>query len=189
MLRSVATSSPHGPAAPSTPTPHWLLPDFSQRDQEFRSFWGFRPRSRARRATQSRYSRLGLMIPNFDLSERVLGACIEVHRLLGPGLLESVYEECLCHELSIRGLSFERQMQLPIEYKGTLLAQTYRADLIVERSLLVEVKSVESLLDIHAAQVITYLRIGDLPSGLLVNFNAMTIRSGLRRLWRTPKTS
>ncbi len=161
----------------------------SQRDQEGRSFWGFERCSEEFPAIQSPDGRWGLVPPNFEISERVIGACIEVHRHLGPGLLESVYEECLCRELGIRGMRVERQKAFPIKYKGSTLEQTYRADVIVEGVLLVEVKAVEALLDVHAAQVITYLRIGDLPSGLLVNFNAVTIRSGLRRLWRTPKPS
>jgi GxxExxY protein len=160
----------------------------SQRAQEVRNFWGAR-QSQEFRAIHTARDRWGVVIPDFDLSERVIGACIEVHRLLGPGLLENVYEECLCRELALRGMRFERQKQLPIEYKGATLERAYRVDLVVEAALLVEVKSVEALLDVHAAQVITYLRMGNLPSGVLVNFNAVTIRGNLRRLWRTPKPS
>jgi GxxExxY protein len=123
---------------------------------------------------------------HFGLSEQVIGACIEVHRLLGPGLLESIYEECVCRELTLRGLPFERQKPLPLEYKGSALEQHYRVDLVVQGALLLEIKAVEALLPIHSAQVVTYLRVSGLSAGLLVNFNAVAIRSGLRRLWRNP---
>lgn len=119
-----------------------------------------------------------------DCSGVVIGACIEVHRILGPGLLESVYEECLCHELSLRGLSFERQKVVPVSYKGVELGCGYRADLIVQDELIVEVKAVEALLPLHEAQLISYLQLTGLPAGLLVNFRAETIRAGLRRLTR-----
>ena len=119
----------------------------------------------------------------------VIAACIEVHRQLGPGLLENIYEECLCRELTVRGLRFERQKPITVVYKGAPLDQAYRVDLIVEGSLLVEIKAFEGASPIHAAQVVTYLRVAGLEHGLLVNFNAMTIRDGLRRLSRTPKTS
>jgi len=118
----------------------------------------------------------------------VIAACIEVHRELGPGLLEAIYEECLCDELQRRGLLFERQKAVAVTYKGRTLEQGYRTDLIVERSLLVEVKAVDALLPVHVAQVVTYLRLCGLDAGLLVNFNAETIRSGLRRVFRNPRT-
>jgi GxxExxY protein len=117
-----------------------------------------------------------------DWSELVIGACIEVHRYLGPGLLESAYEECLCHELSVARVPFERQKALAIRYKGTELQAGYRLDLVVGGSLLVELKAVERLLPVHKAQVITYLRLSGLPTGLLVNFHEAAIRHGLRRL-------
>ena len=123
------------------------------------------------------------------LSERVIATCIEVHRPLGPGLLESIYEECLCRELAEQGLSFERQKPITVAYKGVPVDQAYRVDLIIEGSLLVEIKASDGLLPIHAAQVVTYLRVAELEHGLLVNFNAMTIRDGLRRLSRNPKIS
>jgi GxxExxY protein len=119
---------------------------------------------------------------SWDISEQVIGACIEVHRVLGPGLLESVYEAALCEELTIRQLPFKRQSVLPVEYKGRLLEQSYRADLIVAEQLLLEVKSVEALLFVHVAQVVTYLRITNLPAGLIVNFNTALLRDGLRRV-------
>jgi GxxExxY protein len=126
---------------------------------------------------------------DWELSERVIAACIEVHRLLGPGMLESVYEAALCEELTIRGLPFKRQCLLPVTYKGRPLDQTYRADLIVADELLVEVKSVEALLFVHVAQAVTYLRVTGLPAGLIVNFNTALLRHGLRRVSLDPKTS
>jgi GxxExxY protein len=125
----------------------------------------------------------------WGVSERVIGACIEVHRVLGPGLLEGAYEAALCEELSLQNLPFKRQCTLPIEYKGRLLDQTYRADLIVADQLLVEVKSVEAILFVHVAQVVTYLRVTGLSAGLIVNFNAAPLRNGLRRVSLPPKNS
>jgi GxxExxY protein len=109
-----------------------------------------------------------------DCSETVIGACIEVHRTLGPGLLESAYEECLAHELNLQGLCFERQRQVPVRYKGVFLELGYRLDLVVEGQLIVEIKAVERLLSVHSAQVITYLRLTGLTTALLVNFHAPT---------------
>ncbi len=117
-----------------------------------------------------------------DCSEQVFGACIELHRVLGPGLLESAYEACLAHELALRGLCFERQKTLPVSYKGVRLECGYRMDFVVRAELVVEVKAVERLLPVHEAQLISYLRLTRLPAGLLVNFHAETIRRGLRRL-------
>jgi GxxExxY protein len=125
----------------------------------------------------------------WDLSERVIAACIEVHRVLGPGLLESVYEAALCEELTLRALPFKRQCLLPVTYKDRPLDQTYRADLIVADQLLIEVKSVEALLFVHVAQAVTYLRVTSLPAGLIVNFNTALLRHGLRRVSLNPKTS
>ncbi len=117
-----------------------------------------------------------------DCSQQVIGACIEVHRALGPGLLESAYEQCLAHELGLRGLDFDRQRPVPVEYKGIQLACGYRLDFLVEHALVVEVKAVERLLPVHEAQLLTYLRLTGLPAGLLVNFHTDTIKRGLRRL-------
>jgi GxxExxY protein len=114
---------------------------------------------------------------------------MDVHTELGPGLLESVYEEALCEELERRGIPFKRQQSAPLFYKGKQLQQTYRIDLVVDDRLIVEVKAVEALLPVHAAQVITYLRITGVEAGLLVNFNTVSLRLGLRRLSRTPKIS
>jgi GxxExxY protein len=163
---------------------------FSQEDRKIGSFFGVARRTTMFGATRSRDDRLSLVKHGSyqDRSDEVIGACIEVHRQLGPGLLESIYEECLCHELALRGLSFERQKPVYVEYKECVVDQGYRVDLIVEGRLLVEIKAVEVLLPIHAAQVVTYLRVARLEHGLLVNFNALTIRSGLRRLSRTPQS-
>ena len=119
----------------------------------------------------------------WDETELVVGALIEVHRRLGPGLLESAYETCLCRELALRDLSFERQRDLPVSYKGALLNCGYRVDVVVRDCILVELKAVERLLPIHVAQVITYLRLSGLPVGLLVTFNVRALKNGLRRLW------
>lgn len=117
-----------------------------------------------------------------DGTDAVIGALIEVHRHLGPGLMESAYEACLCAELAERGLRFERQRPVPINYKGVHLDAGYRLDVVVGDRILLELKAVERLLPIHEAQVITYLRLSRLSVGLLVNFNVTALRNGLRRL-------
>lgn len=117
-----------------------------------------------------------------DGTEQVIGALIEVHRCLGPGLLESAYEACVCAELSERGIRFERQRPIGITYKRTHVDCGYRLDLVVGDRILVELKAVERLLPIHEAQVVTYLRLAKLDVGLLVNFNTTVLRSSLRRL-------
>ncbi len=116
----------------------------------------------------------------------IIGACIEVHRHLGPGLLESAYEQCVCHELRLRGLPFERQRQVPLVYKGVALPCGYRLDLVVDDCLVVEIKAVERLLPVHEAQALTYLRLTGLRAALLVNFNVPVLRQGLRRLSYNP---
>ena len=121
-----------------------------------------------------------------DGSAEVIAACIEVHRHLGPGLLESAYEQCLCHELSLRGLSFERQRPLPLVYKGVHLECGYRLDVVVGSCLIVEVKAVERLLPVHEAQALTYLRLTRLSAALVVNFNVAVLRHGVRRLSYNP---
>jgi GxxExxY protein len=162
---------------------------FSQEDQKGRRLFGITQRAMISDATQARHDRLAVVKQRFvDCSGVVIAACIEVHKELGPGLLESIYEECLGDELTRRGLSFERQKAIAVRYKGRILDQGYRPDLIVERQLLVEIKAVEGLLPIHVAQTVTYLKLSGLEAGLLVNFNAMTIRSGLRRVFRSPQT-
>jgi GxxExxY protein len=152
---------------------------------------GFTPLPAIFGATQAAAGRLkrAQQRPSWGLSESVIAACIEVHRLLGPGLLESVYEAALCEELMLRELPFKRQCLLPVTYKGRTLGQTYRADLIVAEQLLVEVKAVESIIFVQVAQAVTYLRITELRAGLIVNFNTALLRNGLRRVSLTPPTS
>ncbi len=115
------------------------------------------------------------------LTESVIGAAIEVHRALGPGLLESAYELCLCRELSLRGLAFEKQKSIAVEYKGVRLDCGYRADFVVGDQVLVELKSVDTLLPIHEAQLLSYLTLSGLPAGLLINFNVQLLKHGIRR--------
>jgi GxxExxY protein len=117
-----------------------------------------------------------------DLSHSVIGAAIEVHRHLGPGLLEAIYDATLCHELSFRGLEFERQVILPIEYKGRRIRPPLRLDLLVARRLVVEVKTVEHLAEVHRAQLLSYLRLSGLRLGLLINFNVEVLITGVRRV-------
>ena len=116
------------------------------------------------------------------LSGRVIGAAMEVHKILDPGLLESAYEGCLCRELVLGGISLERQVLLPVEYKGLKLDCGYRMDLLVEKSVIVEIKSIESLEPIHEAQLLTYLRLTKLWLGLLVNFNVPVLKDGVKRM-------
>jgi GxxExxY protein len=115
------------------------------------------------------------------LTESIIGAAMEVHRTLGPGLLESVYQECLCRELLVRGIPFERERALPLEYKGVHLECGYRLDILVANAVVVEVKSVEAIAPVHEAQILTYLRLGGWRVGLLLNFNVAALRQGIRR--------
>jgi len=115
-------------------------------------------------------------------TEVVIGAAIGVHRHLGPGLLESAYEECLCQELKLRGISFKRQVPLPINYKGVQLDCSYRIDLLVNDELVVELKAIDQRLSIHDAQVLTYMRLGGWKVGLLLNFGLPTLKQGIKRL-------
>jgi GxxExxY protein len=115
------------------------------------------------------------------LSERVIGFAIEIHRALGPGLLESVYEECLCSELRRADIAHIRQMPLAISYKDVRLDCGYRADIVVDKELIVEIKAVEKMVPIHEAQILTYLRLSGCKIGLLMNFNNVTLKDGLRR--------
>jgi GxxExxY protein len=117
-----------------------------------------------------------------EISYTVVGAAIEVHRHLGPGLLESVYELALCRELWLKGLSVERQVPVRVEYKGAELNAKVTIDLLVEASVVVEVKSVETLAPIHRAQLLTYLKLTGFPVGLLINFNVELLRRGVRRI-------
>ncbi|MGA3020250.1 MAG: GxxExxY protein [Bryobacteraceae bacterium] len=117
-----------------------------------------------------------------QLTDKIIGAAIEVHRALGPGLLESAYEECLCYELSQLGLDFQRQVELPVRYKCVTLDCGYRIDLIVEATVVVELKTVSELLPVHSAQLLTYLKLSDKPIGLLINFNVTVLKKGLKRV-------
>ncbi len=121
------------------------------------------------------------MIEN-EISEKIIGCAIEVHKSLGPGLLESAYLECLFFELQNLGLRVEKQKPLPLIYKDVKLDVGYRLDLIVENKIIIEIKSVESLNDIHTAQVLTYLKLSGCKLGLLMNFNVLRLIDGIRRL-------
>jgi GxxExxY protein len=116
-----------------------------------------------------------------DLTEQIIGAAIEVHKAIGPGLMESVYEECLCHELKLRRLGFEQQMLVPVTYKGISIDCKYRLDLLVAGIVIVELKTVERVLPIHEAQLLTYLRLPQKPVGLIVNFNVPILKQGIVR--------
>lgn len=116
-----------------------------------------------------------------QITDAVIGAAIDVHRELGPGLLKSAYEMCLCRELSLRRIGFERQKPIPLHYKDVTLDCGYRADLLVENVVLVEVKSIDSLLPIHDAQLLSYLKLGGWSVGLLINFNVRVLKHGIRR--------
>jgi GxxExxY protein len=116
------------------------------------------------------------------LTEQIIGAAIEVHRILGPGLLESAYEECLCHELYLRGLKFERQVSLPVAYKDVKLDCGYRLDLVVQGEIIIELKCIERVLSVHEAQLLTYLKLTGKRVGLIINFNVATlVRGGIVR--------
>ncbi|HIL73717.1 MAG TPA: GxxExxY protein [Verrucomicrobia bacterium] len=119
----------------------------------------------------------------FDtLSNQVIGCAIEVHRELGPGLLESTYEQCLAHELALSGIQFERQKQLPVEYKGQLIDCEYRIDLLVADQLILELKCVDKFSPIHQAQLMTYMKLAKIKTGILVNFNVTLLKNGLKRI-------
>ena len=116
------------------------------------------------------------------LSEQIIGAAIEVHRELGPGVLEHSYEASLQHELALRGISSVRQLLLPLTYKGLIIPDSYRIDLLVEDKIVVEIKTVEAIKPVHTAQVLTYLRMSGKSLGLLINFHVPLLRDGLKRL-------
>jgi len=116
------------------------------------------------------------------LSSKIIGAAIEVHKTLGPGLLESAYEECLCHELNRNKLSFERQKALPVVYKGKRLDCGYKLDIVVENTIVLELKSCEQIEPIHKAQLLTYLKLSGLKVGLLLNFRVSVMRDGIVRI-------
>jgi len=116
-----------------------------------------------------------------EITHEVIGAAMAVHRALGPGLLESAYQECLCQELFLRGIPFERQVPLPLEYRGIHCECGYRLDLLVGRAVVVEIKSIEAIGPIHEAQLLTYLRLGGWKVGLLMNFNVVVLKNGIKR--------
>ena len=122
------------------------------------------------------------MLRDGELTEAIIGAAIEVHRALGPGLLESAYEQCLCHELSLQGMEFRRQVELPVRYKAVQLDCGYRIDVLVEDRVVVELKAVERLLPIHEAQLMTYLKLSGHSVGLLLNFQVPVLKDGLKRI-------
>jgi GxxExxY protein len=119
------------------------------------------------------------------LTHKIIGAAIEVHRQLGPGCLESTYEECLCLELIAVDIPFERQVPLPIVYKSAKILRAYKPDILVDRVVIVELKTVDKILQVHEAQLLTYLRLSGLERGLLINFNSVLLRSGIRRINKT----
>ena len=116
------------------------------------------------------------------LSNKVIGAAIEVHKVLGPGLLESAYEECLVYELKIAGIEFERQAALPVVYKDIRLDCGYRLDVVIDKAIILELKAVETIMPIHEAQILTYLKLSGLKLGLLLNFNVPFMRNGIKRI-------
>jgi GxxExxY protein len=115
------------------------------------------------------------------LTEQVIGAAIEVHRVLGPGLLESVYQKCLCHELGLRGIEYQEQVELPVVYKGDKLDCNFFMDIVIPGSLVIELKAVEQLLPVHEAQLLTYLKLSGIRLGLLINFNVPLLKNGIKR--------
>lgn len=117
-----------------------------------------------------------------ELTGSVIGAAIEVHKTLGPGLLESVYEECLCRELEVKGIPYERQKEILVEYKGLRLNCGYRVDLLIADRLILEIKACEALQPIHEAQLLTYLKLTGLKLGLLINFNVPVLKEGIKRM-------
>lgn len=120
------------------------------------------------------------------ITEKIIGATIEVHKALGPGLLESAYQECLFYELKALGYSVKKEVSLPIIYKDIRLDHGYRIDLLVE-NIVVEIKTVEQFTDVHSAQILTYMKLGDYPLGLLLNFNTKLLKNGIKRFINTPQ--
>jgi GxxExxY protein len=116
------------------------------------------------------------------LSDKIIGAAIEVHKTMGSGLLESVYEECLCHELTLMGIKFVRQAFVPVEYKGIIMQKGFRPDIIVENGVIVEVKAIAEFLPVHEAQLLNYLKLTGFKLGLLINFNVPVLKNGMKRL-------
>lgn len=121
------------------------------------------------------------MLHEKELTDKIIGAAIEVHRELGPGLLESTYQTCLARELSLRNISFEQEAPLPVEYKGVRVECGYRLDFVVDRKVVVELKAVDAIHPVHEAQLLTYLKLSGCRVGLLINFNVPALKDGLRR--------
>lgn len=121
-----------------------------------------------------------------ELTDKIISASIEVHKSLGPGLLESAYQECLFFELKSRGLKVVKELPCPIVYKGVKLDHGYRIDLLVENKVVIELKTVECFTDVHTAQILTYLKLGNYPIGLLINFHTKLLKNGIRRFINTP---
>ncbi len=116
-----------------------------------------------------------------DISRIIIGCAIEVHKNLGPGLLESAYQECLCYELKKKGLKIQKEKALPVIYKEIKLDQGYRIDILVENKVVIELKTVECFTDVHSAQVLTYLKLGEYKLGLLINFHVSLLKNGIKR--------
>jgi len=116
------------------------------------------------------------------LTERVIGLAIEVHKTLGPGLLESVYEDCLCQEFRTHGIEHQRQLALPVSYKGLRLDAGFKIDAVVERRLVLELKAVDQILPVHEAQLLTYMKLGNYRTGLLLNFHVALLKDGIKRM-------
>ena len=153
-----------------------MLTTADQRETDCRRqpLWGEQSESKDTESTEE--------FENNSLTDTIIGAAITVHRELGPGLLESVYEKCLAFELADRGLSATTQQEIPVSYKNLTFDCGFRADLIVENKVLVELKSIDQLLPVHTAQVLTYLKLSNLRTGLLINFNVPLLKSGIKRL-------
>ncbi len=121
------------------------------------------------------------------LTQKIIGAAIDVHRSLGPGLLESAYQECLFYELKSMGLKVVKEIGLPIIYKEVKLDHGYRIDLLVENQVVIELKTVETFTDVHSAQILTYMKLGNYPLGLLINFHTKLLKNGIKRFINTPQ--
>lgn len=117
-----------------------------------------------------------------EISKKIIGAALDVHRVIGPGLLESVYQQCLAHEMKLQDMEFDREVLLKAEYKGLHFDSSYRMDFVVERKVVVELKVVDALLPVHEAQLLSYLRLSDYRLGLLINFNVAMLKTGIKRI-------
>ena len=153
-----------------------MLTTADRRETDFRRkpLWGEQSESKDTESTEE--------FENNSLTDSIIGAAISVHRELGPGLLESTYEKCLAFELTQSGLQIAAQQEIPIKYKGQSIESGFRADLIVEGKVLIELKSVDQLIPVHTAQVLTYLKLTGLRTGLLINFNVQLLKNGIKRL-------